>query len=347
MKMSDDQKEELRQTIRKMIDASGDHAINVFGQISLKEKLEVTKRKIASDFSEALINSIEKSVEAVNRLKQVADSGELKELPVKEAFYRVTDILFGSFVEDTPEGMHVFDNMAASFSVVEELDQVRFEHPYLEDTNYVEYITATKELVRDLVEVGVMRIAYQFIWAFKDTDDMYILLQATFQQFLEYYEYLAKDVNVIEKEHVDMYLTIYRELGSHYEKLVAFIVCLLTIVETKEMPDYERVKAKRVNANTQTLKKKGYDLFVTGFDRHVRNALAHGNSISNILARNVTFINRKRVTYSFEEVQRMVRELSAMLLVFPQLFLLHFTQYMAEVKNQIDSIDFDEYQVTK
>lgn len=333
--MSEKNNKKIRGFIRKTTDEAIPLVINLSGKYISDELIKGVRTKAETDLGRQIEGVFKKVFAVSSRLKEQVENKRFEALSEKEVFYAVTDIIFSPFIADVPRGTHVLDHL---FIVMEELLQARFEDlPYLESTRYEEYVQLVDSLVDEIVKVEAMSLAYDLIWRFKDTDYAYVLVQATFQHLGAYYDFLMRNFRKIRKKQVDKYLEIYAELAGHYEKFVALIVCLLEILMKQRLPEYQKVRERGVFRNMKLIDERGYGMFISSYDRHMRNAIAHKTYKIDIVTGEVVFFDRRvRRIYDFLCVQKSTRELSALLLALPHVILFVFAHYMLELKRLLD-----------
>lgn len=174
---------------------------------------------------------------------------------------------------------------------------------------------------------------------FRYLKDAYTLIQATFQRLVNYYEFLEKDFQVIRKKEIDEYLRIYDELSGHYEKLIALVVVLLEILLTNTVPRYADVRKRRLYENMRCVEKHGWRIFTLGFNRNIRNAIAHKTCNVDLVKETVDFYDvHKTFTMTFQEVQRETRELSALVLILPHVLISIFCLAVLSIREMLDSL---------
>ena len=110
-------------------------------------------------------------------------------------------------------------------------------------------------------------------------------------------------------------LQLYATLAATYEKLICRLLGLIAIQEGKE-PDYDTLRRKGLGSNMARLAKyPDMALFVKGFNRPLRNAIAHEDYKSVPTLRRVKFRDReKEYSLSPAQVYRQVAETTALVM---------------------------------
>jgi predicted protein tyrosine phosphatase len=328
-------RKEMKEIFSSATEETIDLVSNIVGvYIDKKQRLKMKRHlenEMTSKFEEVIVKGIQIGKEMVSQDK----TDKLSAHQFKEQFYRLTDNMRSLF-EDIPEDVHVMD---ALFRALEVLKEFRFEFSYLKNTKYSDYIQAVEELLKQIDRESKIEFAGNFLFNFKDTNDAYALLQATFQKIPDYYKFLEQELKEIKKKDVDRYLEIYDELSGHFEKTVALLAGLGSILLTNSIPNYDNLKKRRLYANLLILKKQGYEKTTSGFNRHIRNAIVHRTFKVDLVNENVTFYDVNiEFKNSFLELQKSTRELSANLLVLPHIIISTFYTSFLQLKNLLDKI---------
>jgi hypothetical protein len=116
-------------------------------------------------------------------------------------------------------------------------------------------------------------------------------------------------------EQVPQLLQLYATLAGTYEKLICRLLGLIAIQEGK-LQEYERLRRQRLASNMARLAKyPDMALFVKGFNRPLRNAIAHEDVESVLTPRRVRFRERgKRYSLSPGQLSRQVLETTALVM---------------------------------
>ncbi len=102
---------------------------------------------------------------------------------------------------------------------------------------------------------------------------------------------------------------------------------------------YETVRKKGLYHNIEYIKGTRWKTFTYGFDRKMRNAIAHKTFKVDIIKGRIEFIDRTRtITLPFMEVQKRTRELSALLLILPHLLISIYCFTVLYLKELLESI---------
>ncbi len=281
--------------------------------------------------------AITKAYKTVLKISKEYQEKKLERETAKEKFYTVTDAIFKSIVTDIPKDVHAMDYF---FEIFEDLHKdFQFEMPYLEGTRYGEYLSNLEELLVELKKKNQLEKAFNILDEFRKSEDAYIIVQVTMQKLIEYYEFLQRDFSVIGKKQVDKYLEIYDELSGVYEKLIALIRSLVALLKNDYRYRYETVRKKGLYHNIEYIKGTRWKTFTYGFDRKMRNAIAHKTFKVDIIKGRIEFIDRTRtITLPFMEVQKRTRELSALLLILPHLLISIYCFTVLYLKELLESI---------
>ena len=110
-------------------------------------------------------------------------------------------------------------------------------------------------------------------------------------------------------------LQLYATPAGTYEKLICRLLGLIAIQEGKE-PDYDTLRRQGLGSNMARLAKyPDMGLFVKGFNRPLRNAIAHEDVESVLTLRRVKFRDRgKEYSLSPAQVYRQVAETTALVM---------------------------------
>lgn len=335
-KLPIDIRTQLKNFISKKSEQQIDLIVNLSGKyIDEKQRSKLRKEaetEALKQIEESIINGYNLTVKLGEEYQQKKDFDVLS---VKEKFYSITDSFFKSSIVLIPENVHAMDYF---FQICKDvLRDFRFEVGYLKFTNYTSYLLEIEKLVAYLKRKKDLLKAWGTLRAFLSSDDFYFIVQTTLQKLSNYYSYLGEDFSQVNKEIIDRYLEIYLELAGIYEKIISLISTLIQTAELSNVSGYEG--KKDLFTTISHVEKAGYKTLVTGFDRHVRNSLAHRTFKVNIIAQKVEFIDRKKkLTISFNEVQNRTRELSALLLILPHIFVAIFCSLILEVKEMLEKL---------
>ena len=228
------------------------------------------------------------------------------------------------------------------FQVCEELlRDFRFDWRYLRDTKYTEYLQSLEKLMVELKKEQKMSKAWEVINEFKNSQDFYPLLQATLQRLIKHYEFLARDFPKIEKKQIDRYLEIYEELSGHYEKFISLVVALIQLTRRNTEISYEDARKRGLYQNIRFVEKSGWEIFVSGFNRKIRNAMVHKTYKVDILKETVEFVDRNKtntITLTFQEIQKETRGLAALLLILPHALISIFCLAVLSMREMLDNL---------
>lgn len=331
---------EIRKQLKRFVSETTDVTLDLVVNLSGKYLSEVRRAKLKEEVEREVGQEIEEGMaNAYQIMLKLAKKYQLKELErdsLKEQFYSITDAVLKPLLPDIPKNVHAMDYF---FEIMDDLHRdFRFITTYLVDTKYFEYLRVLEELIADLKKKNKLGRAFDILKEFKNSNDAYILVQVTLQKLIKDYEYLQCEISVIKKKHMDKYLEIYEELSGVYEKLVSLIRTLIHLLNDHHPPRYETVRKKGLNFNIQYIKKTGWGKFSYGFNRNMRNSIVHKTYKVDILKEKIEFIDRtKTITLTFQEIQKKTRELSALILLFPHVFISIFCAGIASFKEQLQS----------
>jgi len=330
-------RKQLKSFISKTTDEALDLVVNLTGKYIDEKKRKRLKKEVEFEEGVKIEEAMAKAYRIGLELKEEYQQKKLETCSVKEKFYLVTDTVFKSIVPDIPKNVHAMDYLC---QVCEELlRDFRFDWRYLKNTKYTAYLQSLEKLTGELKKDHKISKSWEIINEFKDSKDFYPLLQATLQRVIKYYEFLAQDFSKIEKKQLDKYLEIYEELSGHYEKFISLIATLVQLSQTNASHKYETARKRRLYQNILYIEKSGWKIFVSGFNRNIRNAIVHKTCKVDILKETVEFIDRnKTITLTFREVQKETRELSALLLILPHVFISIFCLAVLSIREMLDSL---------
>jgi len=330
-------RKQLKTFVSKTTDEALDLVVNLTGKYIDQKKREKLKKEAELDVGTKIEKAITKSYQIGLELREEYEQKKLETKSLKEKFYLVTDAVFKSVEPDIPKNVHAMDYF---FQVLEELSRdFRFNLPYLHDTKYVECLKGLEELMDDLREENKIGKTWEVLNEFKDSKNSYLIVQVTLQKLIEYYEFLARVFSEIKKRHIDKYLEIYEELSGLYEKLISLISTLIQLLRRDDGFKYEAARKRGLQNNISYIKKTAWKIFVSDFNRNMRNAIVHKMCNVDIIKETVEFIDRKKtITLTFREVQKKTRELSALLLILPHVLISIFCMAVLSVKEMLDSL---------
>jgi len=320
-----------------MTDEAIDLVVNLTGKYIDEKKREKLKTEaeieVVTKIEEAMINAYQTGL----RLKEEYQRKKLETGSLKEKFYLVTDAPFKSLMPEIPKNVHAMDYL---FQVCEELlRDFRFNWRYLKDTKYVVYRQGLERLLEELKKEDKISKSWEVLNEFKDSKDFYLLLQATLQRVIRYYEFLRRNFPKIGKKQIDKYLEIYEELSGHYEKFISLIATLIRFLQMNANHKYETARKKGPSQNIRFIEKSGWEIFVAGYNGKIRNAIVHKTCRVDIIRETVEFIDRKKtMSLTFKGVQKETRELSALLLILPHVFVSIFCLAVLSLREVLDSL---------
>lgn len=331
-------RKQLKSHLSKITDESIDMVVNLTGKYIDKKKREMLKKKAQVEIGTQIEETITKAYRMGLRLREEYSKGKLaKASSLKEKFYVMTDAVFQSIFPEIPVNVHAMDYL---FQICDELlKSFRFDCPYLRGTNYAEYLQGLEELMNKLKKEQKISESWQVVNEFKNSRDFFPLVQATLQRIIKHYEFLEKDFSEIRKRQIDRYLEIYEELSGHYEKLISLLVALVQLSLKKADHSYEAARKRGLSQNVRCVERSGWGIFTSGYNRKIRNAIAHKTWRLDILKQKVDFIDRNvTVTLTFQDVQKETRELASLLLVLPHMLVSIFCLAVLSIRGMLNSL---------
>lgn len=335
-KIPEEIRKQLKSFISQTTDETLDLTINILGKYIDEKRRKNLKKKAEREVGTKIEKAMTEAFQIGVKLREEHQLNKLETVSLKEKFCLLTDTIMRPFLPDIPKDVHVIDYL---FQACEELVDFRFDFPYLKETKYLEYVQSLERFVKKLKEEDKIGESWTVLNEFKDSKDAYTLLQTTFQRLIKYYKFLTQDFSVIKKKQLDKYLEIYDGLSGQYEKFISLVVVLIEILSTNTVPKYEDVRKRRLYENIRFTERRGWKIFVSGFNRNIRNAIAHKTYKVDIIKGTVDFYDvNKATTLTFEDVQKETRELSALLLVLPHMFVSIFCSMIMCMKEALDNL---------
>lgn len=331
-------RKELRGFISDKTDEMIDLVVNLAGKTISEERRTKIKRELELKEMPKFENAIAKAYQIGLEVQKEQQQGKFEAGSLKDRFYLLTDVMLRSSVPSFPRNVHAMDHL---FQLSEDLlKDSRLTWPYLKDTRYNEYLQALERLMCALKRGNKIGKSWEILMEFRSSKDFFLLLQATLQRLIKDYHYLDEDFSPIEKKQVDKYLEIYGELAGHYEKFLSLIVTVIQLLETNANPKYEAVRSRGLPQNMRYVENSGWGIFLSGFNRNIRNAIAHKTFSVNVVRQTVEFIDRKKVfTLGYSEIQKETRELSALLLILLHLFVSTLCLLLLSLREMLDSLE--------
>lgn len=328
-------RKQLKSYISKTTDEALDLLVNLTGKYIDEKKREKLKKEAELEVGAKIEEAIAKAYQIGLQLKEEYQQRKLETGSLREKFYFMTDAVFKSAMPEIPKNVHAMDYF---FQVCEELPRVRFNWRYLKDTKYSAYLQGLEKLTGKLKKEKKISESWEVLNQFGNSKDFYLLLQATLQRVIKHYKFLRRNFPKIAKKQVDKCLEVYDELSGHYEKFISLIAALIRLSKMNADYRYETARKKGSYQNIRFIEKSGWKIFVSGYNRNIRNAIAHKTCKVDIIKETVEFIDRNKVSVlSFKEVQKATRELSAILLILPHVFVSIFCLAVLSIREMLDS----------
>ena len=330
-------KKQLKSHLSKMTNEAIDTVVNLTGKYIDEKKRKRLKKEAKVEVGTKIEEMISKTYKMSLELREEYLQKKLDASSLREKLYFVTDAVFHSIFPEIPENVHAMDYL---FQVCEELLRgFRFDWPYLRDTEYTEYLQSLERLMTELKRGQKISKSWEVLEEFKNSKDFYPLLQATIQRLIKHYEFLARDSPKIVKKQIDRYLEIYGELSGHYEKFISLLVALIKLLREYADHSYEAARKCSLSQNVHFVERSGWGIFTSGYNRNMRNAIAHKTLRIGIIEEEVGFIDRySTVTMDFKSVQKETRELAALLLMLPHMLVSIFCLAVLSIKDVLDNL---------
>ncbi len=114
---------------------------------------------------------------------------------------------------------------------------------------------------------------------------------------------------------------------------------LVELFQKDMIQGYEAARNKGLSENILFVEKSEWKIFVSGFNRNMRNSIAHKTCKVDIIKKTVDFIDRrKKSAMTFKEVQRETREISALLLILPHIFVSVYCLAILSLKDVLENL---------
>ncbi len=199
----------MRRQLKSFVSGASDEAIdlvvNLTGKYVDEKKRKKLKREAELELTPKIEEAITKGYQIGLKLREEYQRQKLEPRNLREQFHILTDTSLKPFVAPSlPKDVHAFDYL---FNVCEDLlKNFRFDWKFLKRTRYRQYLESSERLMHELQKKQKITGAWQILNEFKDSVDFYLILQATAQRVIKYYEYLGRDFSKLEKKQVDKYL---------------------------------------------------------------------------------------------------------------------------------------------
>jgi hypothetical protein len=198
---------------------------------------------------------------------------------------------------------------------------------YLQNTKYLEYISAMNKLGMKLYHKGKYPLVKSFFSNISFTEDEYIIFQDFFNCTINHYRNLQKGQQYISKlwtlllpahrravnkSQINKHIEIYFDLSGHYEKYLRILVGLLEILNDKT-PDVSKIR-RSLSENHKNIDKK-CKILTEDFNVHIRNSIAHRSFFLDQASESIEFKDKRvKIQISYSDFSNKVKELSALVL---------------------------------
>jgi hypothetical protein len=193
---------------------------------------------------------------------------------------------------------------------------------YLIETAYIKYTDAVSDIAYEIVSTN----SWKEIQAYLDSvfnyhDDVMSGGQMLMINFPLIHKELQKGRKYFTKKQAQNDIEIYDKLAGQFEKCIAVAAGIINIING-QVADYPRIRQRKLASNLDKVAKSKYSILTAGFEKIMRNALAHKTCFVNPLDRNVRFydpISNESLTLSYKEIHKKTKELSALVIVLYRL----------------------------
>jgi len=289
------------------------------------------KFKIAPLNEKGLQEKLNRVIKEINELdKKTSSATTFKEkISIFKTFCR-------TFATEAPKDVDILE------WIMSQLDprlQISNDIKLSKNTNYLNYVNTLEKLAQEIYEREKDEPARAFLQDFKKSEDSYILGQSVFKS-IDNYKHLQKKFRRIRKSHVEKCIRIYSDLSGDYEKQLRIIVGLLKLLRTRDIPRYQSIRSRGLYNNiTMIEEEKDYLILVEGFDRIIRNSIAHNSYVFDVIKKEIKFVDREnRISLSYTEFVGRVRELNALVWALHLIHAIFMRQFFLDIKVAFDQV---------
>ena len=276
---------------------------------------------LSTIFGKPVNNNAKKEVEksASDLLEMVTKIGpsfsSIKSIRGKKARNRaILDLVesgFKPYLKDIPPGKNVIDFIIDYFGLQKTLPP----GSYLLGTSYEKYVATVVELSKDFVASVPMNKRSEFLDSvFSSGQDLLSMGQSVITEFPKMNKYLSTKRKRFTKKQATKDIEYYDKLAGNYEKCISTVAGVIRLINGQNVT-YESMRRRQLAPNLRTVNESKYALLTKGFDKNIRNALAHKQFTFYTTKRKVNFydpIARFSVDFTYKEINEKTKELYAL-----------------------------------
>ncbi len=196
---------------------------------------------------------------------------------------------------------------------------------FFNQTSYDQYKEAISKLVHEVCSIIDENQLKDF---FNDVDssgeDIIASGQMLVATLKPEYKFLARERKRHTSQMAERCLGMYEKLSGVYEKGIAIVVGLVQFVDGTAV-DYSQIRRRSLKTNIDILERTEYAILANGFDRLMRNAIAHTSYWTISRTRVIRFSELSGSStweISYKDILNKTRELVALIVPIYQLRLL-------------------------
>ncbi len=284
----------------------------ILSTILAKPVTDNTKKEIEKSAS-SLLEMVTKVAPSFTSIKNIKEQEARN-----KAILDLAESGFKSYLKDIPPGKNVIDFLIDFFGSKETLQPGN----YLLGTSYEKYTAAVAELSKDFVASVPMDKRSEFLDSvFSSGQDVLSMGQSVITEFPKMHKDLSMQRQRFTKKQATKDIEYYDKLAGHYEKCISTVAGVIRLTNGENVT-YEIMRRRKLASNLRTVNDSKYSLLTAGFNKNIRNALAHKQFMVNPQKRNVTFydpIARFSVDYSYKEINEKTKELCALFISIQRL----------------------------
>jgi hypothetical protein len=252
----------------------------------------------------------------------------------KRAFLDVIEIGFRPYVKDIPQDQSVLDFIIAFLDPRKPLPQ----GSYLLETSYKKYMATVRKLATETVLKVPFDIYKQFLdSAFGATEDILSVGQTVMKKFPKMHKEFCYHRKRFTQKQAERDNEYYGQLAGHFEKCISTVAGVIKLIEG-QTATYKSMRRRGLTSNLRTVDESDYSFLTTGFNKNIRNALAHRQWMYEPEKYAVSYydpINEFSAEYTYREVSEKTKELSALVIALHQLSLLIYVETLVKFKETL------------
>lgn len=212
---------------------------------------------------------------------------------------------------------------------------------YLKETAYMKYMDAVSGIACEIVLTKSWREIQTYLDSvFRHHDDVMSGGQMMMINFPSVHKGLQKSRKRFTKNQAQNDIGTYDKLSGQFEKCIAVTAGVISIIDG-QVTDYSRIRKRQLASNMNKVAKSKYSILATGFEKIIRNALAHKSWFVNPLKRNIRFydpISNDSLTLSYREIHNRAQELSALVIALYRLPIMIQVEMLREFDNLVKGL---------